>query len=493
MSYLLPAMLLIGIGGPGCQACLFHTANLFHARGTALNSITASIGVSFSIFEVLTRLTTSFDIPLQSAFLMYCSLPFACTAFSAFTMSDVPFSPASSQEAFASNLTAFDAHMACAEVIESAPSQAPARRQQVRTISLGAARPIAFIQRKKTVPQELRSHQIPGALQTPLLRKRSSSVQLRFPSRLQQDIEENDELIGAPFLKQLRSGAFAELTLIFAISALFYNSFLGNMQDEAKATLSASSTLYPHLSWSAASCVSTYLRVSPLSGLLNPLLGYCIDQHGFQPMLIVTLLSGALHPLALRCGAFFVGAALFSLFQGCFFSYLYSYLAFKFGFEYYGLLAGIIQSVASVATFALQPALRDIAGLHGWPCVQLIQLTAFGLLSVLLVSLRLHWALVSRRRRREGGHLSMHCFDSPPLSVHASPGVLSTRSYSDGDLHNSPFDNAHRRRSDLFPHTDDILICDGALPQYSRAAYLLKPHSAEELAALPEATKPMDA
>lgn len=55
-DYVLPAMLLIGVGGPGCQLCLFHIANLFSARGMALNVITASIGASFVVFEGLVRL-----------------------------------------------------------------------------------------------------------------------------------------------------------------------------------------------------------------------------------------------------------------------------------------------------------------------------------------------------------------------------------------------------------------------------------------------------
>merc|ERR1740121_2532421 len=59
-------------------------------------------------------------------------------------------------------------------------------------------------------------------------------------------------------------------------------------------------------------------------------------------------------------------------------------------------------------------------------------------------------------------------------SVRGSPDSLcSTRSYSLGDIHDRPSDQPCRRRTDLFPHVDDILVIDGAHPHHSRAAYLL--------------------
>ena len=91
-AYVLPSMLLIGAGGPGCQLCLFHTANLFAARGMVMNLITASIGASFVTFELLARLSSpAEEVSLQRAFLGYSLLPLACTCVSAVTMPDSPF------------------------------------------------------------------------------------------------------------------------------------------------------------------------------------------------------------------------------------------------------------------------------------------------------------------------------------------------------------------------------------------------------------------
>jgi len=271
------------------------------------------------------------------------------------------------------------------------------------------------------------------------------------------------------------------------ISSLFYNLFCGNMQDEARASLLASSKSQEDASASAARSVSTYLSFSPLSGLLNPILGYCIDHYGFRPMLTVTLLSGTVHALALRFGAFFQGAAVFSLFQASFFSYMYSYLAFEFGFEYYGLLAGLIQSIASMATLILRPCLSNVAADYGWPQVQLIQAASFGLLGMFLVSThllrrlrqQLHTVQVATKSCNSAQHLAIgeraSLVDEEGGKGSAAVAAFAghRRSYSEGDLHSSPVDQPCRRRSDFFPSVDDILLIDGAYPHESAAAYEL--------------------
>ena len=40
-------------------------------------------------------------------------------------------------------------------------------------------------------------------------------------------------------------------------------------------------------------------------------------------------------------------------------------------------------------------------------------------------------------------------------------------------MHAAPSDQPFRRRPDLFPNADDILVIDGANARYSRAAYQL--------------------
>lgn len=508
MSYLLPSMLLIGIGGPGCQSCLFHTANLFQARGMALNAITAFIGLSFVIFETLASLTFSYGISLQRAFLLYSALPFACAVVSGLTMNDVPFdsscvadshspkvqmSPAS----FAANLAAFDAHITgadvthsklCAERPRSIRSAPAPGRQSGRDISLGSAKPMVFIRRKKTMAKPLRYWSGDGDLHEALLSNDNTSVRDRFPiqhrpSQDKQNGDDNAELIGASLFTQLRSSAFVELTIIFAMSSFFFNMFLGSMQDEAKAVLLASSTLQADVSAVATSQVSTYFTFAPLSGFLNPVLGHFIDQYGFLPTLIMTLLSGMVHAFALWQGAFFVAAAVFSLFQACFFSYMYSYLAFEFGFQYYGLLAGIIQGVASIATLTLRPCLRGVALVHGWRRVQMIQVASFAVLGLLLCCKRLVVWLAKVRRQQspspaeslkdlETGAAVRVC-QSERIKRHRPPALTSLkgRSFSQGDLHHLELDSPCRRRVGLFPYADDILVIDGAYAHHSQAAY----------------------
>jgi len=261
------------------------------------------------------------------------------------------------------------------------------------------------------------------------------------------------------------------LTLIFSISIVFFNLFCGNMQHQAEAALLVNSANLADVSALAAGCVSTYLRLAPLSGLLNPLLGYCIDHHGFGPMLAAVLFSGMAHAFALQSGAFYIGALLFSLFQASVFSYMYSYLAFEFGFEYYGLLAGITSSVASLATLSLQPLLSGIGAAHGWRRVQQIQLCSFGLLTfgLLLSKLSLRW--LWHRTARPFDTLMSGNASIVSANPDASEELGLQRSFSMGDLHTSPSLSPCRRRPQLFPNVDDILLIDGAFAHHSYASY----------------------
>merc|ERR1719424_2433526 len=106
---------------------------------------------------------------------------------------------------------------------------------------------MAFIKRKKTMHQSLRvslSDPFLSGMASPC---EDSSAQDQgvigspngdIPLEERQD---NQGLIGAPLFRQLSSCRFLELTLIFVMSAVFYNFFLGNMQDEAEAALVVSS------------------------------------------------------------------------------------------------------------------------------------------------------------------------------------------------------------------------------------------------------------
>ena len=216
---------------------------------------------------------------------------------------------------------------------------------------------MVFVLRKKTAPKlSLRErscglHERSSGLSESLLGSVGAApdVRGRFPPCHREPVVIEEEvvgdadgpavegdLIGAPLGAQLRSAAFAELTLIFATCALFYNLFLGSMCEQAQAALQRRQ---PHLAGSdaaalASAYVSTFLSASPLGALLNAPLGYCIDHLGFGPMLAVTLVAGAAHALALWLGYFFSAAGFFLLLTAAYFSYMYGYLAFKFGFDY---------------------------------------------------------------------------------------------------------------------------------------------------------------
>mmetsp|Transcript_65842 Transcript_65842/g.109435 ORF Transcript_65842/g.109435 Transcript_65842/m.109435 type:complete len:600 (+) Transcript_65842:85-1884(+) len=477
IEYFLPSIVLIGVGGPGCQCCLFHIANLFAARGTALNLITASIGTSFVMFEVLVWLSKLRELSLQDVFLLYSILPFACTAISALISSDTPFvgCSANGSQPTASEPPPLIVDFPAGSLPEVSTHAVSQHGRWVRAISLGAARPMVFILRKKTLPR-LSLHGRSQPLGQPLLGTApgddGAEISKRFPpyhrelKRLEAEQGDVDNLLGAPLLKQLSSATFVELTLVFATFALFYNIFLGSMREQAQAVLLQHHPNSTKVTALSAKYVSTYLASSPLGALFSPPLGHLIDQHGFNPMLLFTLFCGAAHALTLWAGSFFLGAVLFSLLTAACFSYMYSFLAFNFGFTYYGLLAGIIQLFASLVTLVMQPAFCSAAKHVGWQCMHLVQVAAFATLGLYIVSTRF-FRHKQRQRQRQRAHPVAS--DAPDA---AETYCSSGRSYSDGDLHVTPGE-PFRRRPNLFPNADDILVVDGAHTDHSRAAYLL--------------------
>ena len=185
------------------------------------------------------------------------------------------------------------------------------------------------------------------------------------------------------------------------------------------------------------------------------------------------MLAGAGHAMALWFGHFFLAAATFLLLTAASFSYMYAYLAFTFGFEYYGLLAGICQSVASIATFALQPILYSLAlsQAGGWPQAQLVQAAAFMLVALLIAGgRRLRRCRLGVQWKQVEGQCASPALGGTTLLVQRG----LERSYSAGDMHSTPSDTPFRRRPDLFPNADDILVIDGAHAHCSRAAYCLE-------------------
>jgi len=214
--------------------------------------------------------------------------------------------------------------------------------------------------------------------------------------------------------------------------------------------------------------------------MFSPLLGYSIDRFGLKFMLVATISMGSMYAFVLWLGSFFVGAVVFSLFSSSYFSYTFSCLAFEFGSEYYGLLAGIVQAIGSIALLLLQPCVRTAAARYSWSQVQLAQAVAFIIFGLLLICVRSLRSVLLRRR-------SSLQQNAPLVECEASGGTVPTdyrlrhQSYSEGDVHTTEGNVPCRRRPNLFPHTDDILVIDGAYSHHSRAAYQLEDSSKQAL------------
>lgn len=442
-SYFLPSILLIGVGGPGCQCSLFQLANLFESRGFALNLITCCISLSFVVFELLAGWSDSQNISLQTPFLVFGFLPLICMVVGFFVMTDKPYDRA---EIFPEPLLS-----------TVAEEGSPSFRSEDKA-SIAFARPFHF-RRKRAQARNLRE---------------GDSFANSFAGGLPV-INADEEQERAPSLRaQLFSQGFLELTLFFVIASFFANLFLGNMQDMAQSTLPSTQH---DAAGVAATYVSNFFRFSPLSSMCNPLVGLCIDRLGLQVILAMTLTLCAVYALSLWLGSFLVGATLFSVFSTSYFSYTYSNLAFEFGFEYYGLLAGIIQAIGSLVLLVLQPVVRGAAGKvkDGWSKVQILQVIIVGTFGLLILSSRL-FQLLYKRSRSQISNGSVGSGVGASMQVDRSREGLP-RAFSEADASALDGDNACRRRPNLFPNVDDILLIDGAHSHHSHAAYKLEKSS----------------
>jgi len=154
------------------------------------------------------------------------------------------------------------------------------------------------------------------------------------------------------------------------------------------------------------------------------------------------------------------------------FAYMYSALAFQFGFEYYGLLAGVVQLFASLATLFLQPLISSSASVHGWKAIQLFEIVAFVALSGLLLLVRLLRKAPWHSPSDKSSSISLQIEDGDgPVAIDDASLLSPQRSFSLGDVHSHAIDSTNRRRPNLFPTTDDILLIDGAHARYSADNY----------------------
>lgn len=467
-SYFLPSILIIGIGCPGCQCSLFHIANLFRARGLALNCITSSIGVSFVIFELLVSWTHN-GVGLQTAFLVYSALPLTLVIVGFLTMPDLPYSH--------TDMFSTDAGPNASEL----PSV-----RSTHAFSIGAARPMVFIRRKRVRHRSLRigdsfagdsGASVNRTMSMPLLSARDEKPKNQFA---QSALDEKLKSQSIQIVNQICCQAFFELVVYFAMTSLFSNLFLGNMKEMAEAAILVSShdASAPTV---ADSYVSMFFKLVPLSSLINPALGYTIDRCGLVFMLSTNVLLGSAYAFLLWLGLFAPGAATYSIFSASYFAYTYSFLAFEFGFEYYGLLAGIVQSIGSVVILFLLPLAQRVATVYGWSTLQMTQVVAFPIFGVFALCSRLLRFILSRRsslfqQQQQQQREALLLSEGVDGSRHGASlkNARINRSYSTGDIHLAESDQPCRRRPNLFPQADDILLIDGAHSHHSRAAYRLE-------------------
>lgn len=91
--YFLPALCLIGFGGPGAQSAIIHLANLFpNWKATTTAVITGSFQLSFIIFLIFDQLWIWRNVSYSQLFLGYTAVCLVNALISFFLWPDTPYS-----------------------------------------------------------------------------------------------------------------------------------------------------------------------------------------------------------------------------------------------------------------------------------------------------------------------------------------------------------------------------------------------------------------
>lgn len=522
---------LIGLGGPGVQNALFNLSNLFPAsRALALSLISSSIGGSFVVFEVLVRASEALGSSLPAAFRTYAVVLYACCAASAAVLPDSPVEAVEAVEA-AAHASAEQATPTTRPVHRPRRRRpADHRLSAAGRVGLGAERPTSFIQRHRTTARPgLRASEDEGGghCSSPALSSASpapprppfSSDEITAPLLGSSDAAERGlrpagSLVGAPLWAQLTSLPFAVTVGCFCVGSFFYNFFVGSVAEQA-------TSIYGGDAARGRSAVSTFLALSPTGALLNTALGALADRVGFDSVRSLSLAALGLSGLALAapappgpalaasCSCFLVGGS-------ALFTHLFGSLASDFGFQFYGLLAGCA-SAAGGAVSLLLPAALAFAHAHGFHVLGAVQAAVCAATwaiaacahpgrarqvppgkrtgpasssSVQRAALHPVPSLVVPAADAEMGEetspvsplvqrlwAAVVAAGRPPEGPVADEAVLGDgrpgaggrarqRAFSTGDIRTSALERV-RRRPDIFPTTDDILVIDGAHPHYS--------------------------
>lgn len=152
-------------------------------------------------------------------------------------------------------------------------------------------------------------------------------------------------------VQQISSYAFIRLNVFFVVCSFWTNFYIGTA-----VTQLGDDQVVPV---AEAAAYGQSLTLFMTGGVLAiPFIGYLMDKNGFPITMLVTIFFGIVWAVLLSTGDskfLYVSFVFYALFRTFLYTFLFSYLADKLGFKYYGILAGILFFVSGIVGLVQYP------------------------------------------------------------------------------------------------------------------------------------------
>jgi MFS family permease len=172
--------------------------------------------------------------------------------------------------------------------------------------------------------------------------------------------EKQMDLKDMSFKEQLSSGAYIRLSIFFLVTSWWANFYIATVTtelgDQQLFDLEKQHELARLLSFIDAGAI-----------VCAPLSGYLLDEVGFAPTAVVTILMGVLQMVCLLLAGdkeviMIFSFVFYAVFRAFLFPYFFASLSRKMGFRFFGILSGMSFCVSGVSQLAIAPLALRVEG-----------------------------------------------------------------------------------------------------------------------------------
>ena len=388
-NYFALAMCLISFGGPGAQSAIIHLSNLFpNQKATMTAIITGCFQLSFIIFYVFDFMWESFGWSFSELFQIYCIVMVANIAITLLFWPDKPLNYDDQMQKLDlinphTEVNQDLKHISTSYKLPSTMFQptefmmeelTPSRMSKTRPLdgigAYGSAsiskNPIDVNGEREDIksffsePSSEISNNITDSVERQRIDRLENALrENRYPKALElvsfglaqevamltqtetccmDDVDGFLDPMAQSLFQQLTSYAFIRLNVFFIVCSFWTNFYVGTavtqLGDEQIVPLDECANYGQSLTLFMSGGV-----------VAIPFIGSLMDNYGFPITMLVTIFFGIVWTgllITTDSNLLYLSFIFYALFRTFLYTFIFSYLADKLGFEYYGILAGVL-------------------------------------------------------------------------------------------------------------------------------------------------------